>query len=912
MDARRDEVPYPAHWEADIALRDGSAAHVRPILPRDAAALQELHRAQSDQSRYFRFFAPMPELSARDLERFTRVDHDSRAALVVLQGERIIAVGRYDRVEPGVAEVAFYVADAFHGRGLGSVLLEHLAAAARERGIRTFIAEVLPANHKMISVFADTGFEVRRRFDDGVVLVEFDIDPTEHSEAVRVEREHRAEARAMDAMLTPSSVLVVGVSSTRDSPGGRILRALEESGFSGPVHVVTRDAFEVRGHRAFSRISDVPGPVDLAVLAIRPADCLDAVAACADIGVRSLMVPSEGFAESGEEGARLQRELVARARLHGMRLLGPASLGFLRTGDDAINVSLAPRLPRAGSTALAGQSNALAAMVLAQADDRGIGITEFVGSGHRADVSVNDCLQRWAEDESVRCVGLALESMGNPRKFMRIARRVARTRPVVVLRPPGLAPTVPPGHDVRATVLPRRALDQVLDAAGVIRTRSVDHLVDVVEMIDREGVPAGTRVGLIANSAALGASLRGAAEDFGLEIAAENLSVPLTDDRRMLVRALTRMAAPGGVDVVIVGLIDSLTTDLEALAVELAAVARGSDVRLALCVVTDSRRYDALRRTIREDRTLPPVHPTPALAVRAVAGSLAHLGRVIDEGEPCEREGINRDGAAALVEDALGGAPTADLGAEQCAQLLACYGLDLLDSRIVADADEAVAAATELGFPVALKSTDPVLAHRADLGGVRLDIADAPQLRAAFAAMRAELSYSDAPLLVQPMAAPGVPVVLRSVEDPSLGPVVSFSLAGDVADLLGDVAYGVPPFTEAGADRLVSRPVTAARLQGGDGVPAADLAALREIVVRVGLMAENLPEIASLELHPVIVSARGAGIVGARVRLARAPNRVDGARRTLPGGALPRTPEPDRGRRSRAGGRRDGRGRMGR
>lgn len=885
----------PQHREADIPLRDGSAAHLRPIGPEDADALQDFHRSQSEQSRYLRFFAPMPELSGRDLERFTVVDHHDREALIVLQGDRIIAVGRYDRTSPHEAEVAFNVSDRAQGKGLGSVLLEHLIAAAREEGITTFTAEVLPQNHRMLAVFADAGFDVQRRYEDGVVEVSFDIDPTERSTAVRAEREHRAEAGAMERMLTPSSIVIVGVSSARDSVGGRFLAGLEASGYGGRIHVVTRDAFEVRGHRAHASIDEVPPPVDMAVLALRPADCLQAVDQCAKIGVTSLVVPTEGFADAGAEGAAAQRQLVTRARRHGMRLLGPAAFGFLRTGADAISVSLSPRLPRGGSTALAAQSSALAAMLLAGAESRGIGVHEFVGAGNRADVSINDCLQHWEDDPEARVVAMALESMGNPRKFTRIARRIARTRPVVVLRPPGLSAEAPPGHDVRVSSLPRAALDQVLSAAGVIGTRSVDELVDVVDVLDRQGPPAGARVGLLSNTPALGASLRGAADLAGLQVVADQRHVPAISDDRLMVRALTRMAAPGGVDMVILGMLDPLGGDLAPLASQLATIARGSGVGLVMCQVTEPDRFDALRRAVRADHDLAPVHPTPALAVRAAAGALAAATGLPGADEPPpERDGIDRARARTLVDQALAEQASTSaprdgqglLGLEAGRELLACYGLDLLDSRIVEDADQAVRAADKLGYPVVLKSTDPLLAHRADLGGVRLDIPDADQLRHAVARMREDIAYSDLPLLVQPMASPGVPVVVSSREDPSLGPVLSFSLAGDAADLLGDVAYAIPPITEQGARALIARPAASVRLSGSRGLPGADRAALADIIVRLGLLAEDIPEARLVELYPVIVGSDAASIVGAHIELRPAPNRTDAPRRALPGPSL--------------------------
>lgn len=876
-------APYPAHWEADIALRDGSAAHLRPILPSDADALVRFHERQSEQSRYLRFFAPMPRLSPKDLERFTVVDHHDRVAFVVLVGEEIIAVGRYDRIEPDEAEVAFNVSDSRQGTGLGSVLLEHLAAAARERGITTFSAEVLPQNTKMLSVFSDAGFDVSRAYDDGVVQVSFRIDPTARSLAVMGEREHRAESQAMERLLHPSSVLLVGVSTRADSPGGRILASLESSGFDGAIHVIARDAFEIRGHRAHASISEVPVPVDLAVIALRPEACLEAIEECARIGVRSVVIPTEGFSDT-DQARRLQRELVARARLHGMRLLGPGAFGFLRTGEDPISVSLSPALPRTGPVALAGQSSALSAMLLAGADARGVGLHEFVAVGNRADVSLNDCLQHWEDDEQVGVIGLALESMGNPRKFSRIARRLTRRTPLIVLRPPAPGSDAPPGHDVRRSTLPRRALDQVLEASGVVQTGSVEHLMDVVDALGRQGLPHGTRVGLLSNTPALGAALRGAADSSGMQVVVDNRTVPLAADQRLVQRAFTSMAALGHADVVIAGVLDPLTGDTVEVIRQMAVVARHSEVVLLVCLITAHDRFEAVRAAVRADPSLPPVHATPHDAVRAATGMLAaRLRPAVDDEEPAVREDVDRAAARTLVEQALAehGPQGIELDGPAVAALLRAYGIPVLRTIRVESVEEAVEAAEELGYPVALKSTDPVLRHRADLGGVRLALPDAAQLRHAYRAMREELSFSSAALEVQSMAAAGVPVVVRSTEDPSLGPVVSLSVAGDATDLLDDIAYAIPPLSETAARALVAAPATAVKLQGRSGLPPADTAALTDVVVRVGLLAEDLPEVAHLELYPVVVSRSGAAVVGARVQLARAPNRTDGARRVL-------------------------------
>lgn len=903
----RGDVPYPEHWEADIVLSDGRAAHLRPITPRDRERLQRFHTSQSERSTYMRFFAPMPTLSEKDLDRFTVVDYHDRVAFVVLVGDDIVAVGRFDVIDGTEAEVAFNVSDRYQGRGLGSVLLEHLAAAARERGVHTFTAEVLPQNHRMINVFTDAGFDVRRHYDDGVVLVEFRIDPTARSIQVMGEREHRAEGRAMERLLHPESVLVVAASSRPDSLAVRILAALDHSGFAGAVHVVAPDLFELRGHRVHARIEDVPGPVSLAVLAIRPAEALDAVETCARIDVGALLLPSGGFAEAGTEGERAQRELVTRARRHGMRVLGPAAFGFLRSGEDPINLTPVPRRPRPGHLALGTQSSALGAMILAGSEERGLGIHEFVGAGNRADVSINDCLQHWEDDEQVEVIGLALESMGNPRKFTRIARRLTRRTPVVVLRPPGTSGDAPPGHDVRGSTLPRRALDDLIAASGAVRARSSDEMLDILDVFCRQGVPAGRRVGLLANTPGLGATLRGAADGAGLNVVAENRDIPLMGRDRMVLRAVTRMAAPGGVDVIVLAVLDDLDTDQRRMIRDVAAVARGSGVVLVTCLISDPERFTLVQGDVRADRDLPPLHETPALAVRAAAGALRHLDRPCAE-DPVttERDDVDRPAAQQILQrtlDRSAGQP-ADLDAQDVRDLLAAYGLDLLPARRVADAEEALAAATDVGYPVALKSTDPVLSHRPDLGGVRLAIPDAAQLRHAVQAMREDLAFSDADLMVQPMAPPGVGVVLRSTEDPMLGPVLSFSLAGDATDLLDDVAYAFPPLSTADVTRLIRTPRTAVKLRGGNGLPSSDEGALVTVIERIGLMAEQLPELASLELYPVLVGQRGVSLIGARARVARAPNRTDGDRRVLPGSGPVEAPTTEarprrRGRMSR-------------
>ncbi len=367
-------MPYPGEWEADVVLRDGGVAHVRPIRPQDAEAVQRFHAGQSAESIYLRFFAPLQTLSDRDLKRFTEVDHVDRVALVATVGERIVGIARYDRTEGPTADVAFNVADSEQGRGVGSVLLEHLAAAARERGVGRFRADVLPQNRRMLSVFDEAGYEITHRYDDGVISLGFDITPTALSEEVREAREHAAESLSVRAVLHPRSVAVIGASRGPERAGHVILKHLLEGGYRGALHVVNPNADEVLGLTSHARVTDVPGVVDMAVVAVRASTVEQVVSECAAAGARVLLVVTDGYAEVDARGVLRQRALVRRARAEGMRVIGPNSFGVINTDDDVrLNASLAPTMPAPGGLGLFSQSGALGRAGAGVGDEPGRG-----------------------------------------------------------------------------------------------------------------------------------------------------------------------------------------------------------------------------------------------------------------------------------------------------------------------------------------------------------------------------------------------------------------------------------------------------------------------------------------------------------------------------------------------------------
>jgi len=895
---------YPAGWEADVVLRDGTTTHIRPILPTDAPALQAFHVAQSDRSTYLRFFASLARLSDRDLERFTNVDHDSRVALIaVTADDEIIGVARYDRVGADEAEVAFNIADAHHGRGLGSVLLEHLAAAARERGVRRFMADVLPQNGRMIAVFREAGYAVRQSIDDGIVSVDFDLDPTDRSLAVMADREHRAEARSVQGLLAARSVVVVA--STASAPGSmedllarRVLANLVASAGDLELHVVGLDPDAAVGPegsgaaRQWRSVADIPGPVDLAVLAVPAAESVDAVHALARLEVRGVVVLSAGFAETGPDGLALQRALVRTAHAAGMRVVGPGSYGLLAEVDGRLlNASLAVDLPPPGTLGLFCQSAPMAVSMLASVRRRHLGLAQFVSAGNRADVSGNDLMQFWRDDDATQVVGLYLESIGNPRKFSRVARRLASVKPVVVVTAGRSGHVVPPGHAVRATYAPRRTLEEVMRQSGVIRVENTHQMLEVAQLLMHQPLPRGRRAGILASSASMAALVSEAAVAAGLVVGRQAAIVAEDATDEVIDATVARLYADDAVDVVVAVHVPIVGRSDRRVGRALAREAAGSGRATVACLLG---LHGATPELTADDASghswTIPAYTTPEDAVLALGQAARYAAwRTADQGERVHPVGVDTRAARRVVAGWLEGAEpghTVDLDAAQTAQLLGFIGVDVLEAVPVRSADEAVAAARRIGWPVALKTTVPALRHRADLGGVRLDVHDEAEMRAdvdqvlALAASHVPAPGS-APLEVQSMAMHGAACVVRTAEDPLIGPVLSFGLAGDASDLLGDISYAVPPLTDVDVAELVRTARAAPRLFGYRGLPPLDVAALEDVIARVSVLADDLPELRSLELNPVVVAERGVVVLGAHAQLARA-DRADGSRRALP------------------------------
>ena len=893
---------YPEHWEADVVLRDGRTMRVRPVVPGDADALQTMHKGQSESSVVFRFFAPRAELSAAELHHFTNVDHHDRVALVLIADGTLHGVGRFDATQDGEAEVAFYVSDALHGLGLGSVLLEHLAAAGREVGVTTFTAEVLPHNGKMLGVFRDAGFPVKAHTEDGVLFIRIDIEETAASWAVRAERERRAESVSMASILAPTGVLLGSCGEPRAHDAlalDRVRTALARSGWVGTVLDGDPRALEAAAPDAEASPDTEKSRSDqrteIAVLAGPPDEVVAAVPAAARLGARGLVVVSGGFAEDGTAAGRgRQRALLAATRAAGIRLFGPLSLGVLvADGDGGVLDLLASHTPepadypeplRAG-VGLFGQSPESANLLLTRARARGLPIASLLTAGNRADVSGNDTMQWWSVHEPTTVGVTYLESIGNPRKYSRIARHLSRSTPVVALLSATVARAALPGHEVRTSRHPARVVDELLHQAGVLRTATMTETLDLVSVLATQPVPRVGNIAVVASSPGFVGLVTGLLADVGISVVTAR-SVDLPAGPGALAAALAEL--PEDCDVVLVALSEALgdVTDAHAAAVGAAAAA---DTRTWI-VVDDTR--SGLHPAYRVAEHAVPVLATTRAAVRVLT-HLRERSRWMsrdDAGLLDPPPGTNLRPARAVVArhtpQDLG--EEAVLDAATTRTLLDHLGIAVLPVEEVADPDAAAEATRRLladgASGVVLKLADPVLASRSHLGGLRVGIHGPEAAADAWRdldATRGGLGR-DTAILLQRAAPPGVACVVRGGEDPLYGPVVSLGLSGDASELLDDVSYRVAPLTRDDATSMVDDLRGAGRLTGADGYPRVDLDALTDLVTRVAELVDDAPDVRELTLDPVLATPGGIAVAGARVILARAA-RQDTARRTLSG-----------------------------
>lgn len=888
-------APPPTAFPADgvdVALRDGGVVHIREVTPEDVGPLTALLHALDPDERRLRFFT-----AGVNLERMARYAADVAGrdgAGLVAEGDGVLlGHAEFIRVDAETAEVAFETAPAAQGRGLATVLLAHLAQMATHWGITTFTASVLPENHHMIDVFRASGFAVTVQTHPGELVLEFPCEMTPEARGRFEERERRAAVEAMRGLLAPTSVAVVGASCRAGSVGAAVWGNLVDSGFTGALHPVNRHGGELDGYPVARSVLELDPVPELGVVVV-PADAvLDVVDQCAQAGIRRLLIVSAGFAEGDARGAARQDELMHRCRSAGIRVVGPNALGLINTDPQiALNASVTPVPPAPGGIGVLSQSAGMGLALMERARTTGLGLSTFVSVGNKADISGNDVLQYWEDDPRTEVALLYLQSFGNPRKFARIARRMGRTKPILAVKGGRTPPRVDAEASSTGALLAGSdiTVDTLCRQVGVIRAGSLDEVLDVARLMTDTYLPAGPRVAIVTNSRGPALVCADACADSGLEVP------PLEDGTR---ERLLRHVADGAA-------VEN--------PVDLFASAGPREIRHAIAVLADSDEVDAVLAIVSPSLAATAVDAAEAIAAGAAdagaevpiiaafpataappdelragpariasftfpeSGARA-LGRAARYAqwrarpvEPPATVHADADIAAAVIARALG-AGGGWLEPADAERLCAAYGLPLAPGDVVDTPEDATRAAERIGFPVALKAVAGAPPTQADLSLLALGLDSAAGVMAAAARIQARAAAEGddhTRLLVQRMVPAGVRMLVGVVGDPQFGPLLVCGAGGVEAELVRDVSVRLTPVSRADVHGMVRELRTFPRLDGYRGAPKADVAALEDVLVRVGAMADAHPEIAEMDCNPVIVSPTGAAIVDVRIRVAPA------------------------------------------
>jgi acetyl coenzyme A synthetase (ADP forming)-like protein len=860
----------------DVILKDGGTLRLRPPAAGDADAVLAFLQGLSDRTLYRRFHG-IRHVDEALAETMLDPDWVERGALAAWLGDGIVGIANYVRLrDPAVAEAAFVVADEEQGRGIGMRLLEQLAERAAQHGVTGFVAEVMAENRQMLGVFTGAGFDVVRELDQGEVEVSFPIAATETFQARVEERDHVAVAASLRPFFVPASVAVIGASRRRGSIGGELFRNVLEADFDGAAYPVNRGGEPVAGVRGYGSISEIPDPVELAVICVPGARVLDAAEEALAKGVRAICVISSGFAETGAAGRERQEQLLALVRAHGARLLGPNCLGIAST-KPKLNATFAPRALPPGRIGFSSQSGALGLALLEQSSAR-LGFSAFVSIGNKADVSSNDLLEWWEDDPETDVVLLYLESFGNPRKFARLSRRIARRKPILALKAGATAAGARAASSHTAALAgSEAAVDALFHQAGVLRARTLEELVDVAGLLSSQPLPRGRRVGVLTNAGGLGILCADACEAAGLELP------ELADETRA---ALAEVLPGDGSVANPVDMLGSATGPTYERAIPPLLADPRLDALIVLfvppVVAGAPEVAAAIRRAVESVHTDKPVLAavmsaagTPFDLLESGVASFGYpesaaraLGLVAERAEWLRRpagtvpelHGIDGEAAGAVVEAAGEGW----LEPADARSLLAAYGIPLVAEQTAANADEAVAAAETIGYPVVVK-TAAAGAHKTETGGVALDLGDAEQVREA-------VERIGGPVVVQQYLSGGTELLAGAVQDPVFGPLVAFGAGGVFAELIGDATFRIAPLTDVDAEELVTGGKAGRLVAGFRGTPAADQGALEDLVHRLGRLAEDFPEVSELDLNPVIAGPDGCVAVDARVRVGARPS----------------------------------------
>jgi acyl-CoA synthetase (NDP forming)/GNAT superfamily N-acetyltransferase len=874
----------------DALTVDGSIVRIRPARPKDAAALAALHERASELSLYRRFFSTGKTAIAAEVTRITRPDDGRHVTLVAEESGDILGVASYELLTDQTrAEFAIFVDDAAHSRGIGTLLLEHLAVHARRQGVTDLFGEVLPKNSPMLRVAADLGRPVRMDWDLGLVEVHL-ATADDGGDALDI-RELTSARRSLEPLLAPTTVAVIGAGRSAGDIGHEVLKSIIDGGFTGRLFAINPHADHIAGIDCYPRISALPHHVDLVVVAVPAPQVSDVLREAGASGVRAAVVLSSGFGEDGPEGRARQAEIVRIARSTGMRLVGPNCLGILNNDPDSKLVAMFAAGAPAGGLALASQSGAVGISILEHATRTGIGVASFVSLGNKADVSGNDLLSYWYDDRAAKVLALYLESLGNPRRFARVARAVARRKPVLAVKSGRtIAGSRAGASHTAAAAAPDATIDALFAQAGVIRCDGLGDLIDTARLLVDQPLPRGRRIAIIGNAGGINVLCADAADASGLEVtelpadvvdavrrAAPNAAAttnPIDLGAAASAESIstTIRAAASAVDAVVVAFGATLASDVPAIIDGISKAAGDVDkpVAIVLLGITDPPVMLGDRRA--------PVYTLPEDAITALGRAVRYARwRATPTGTRSQLADVDRRRARSIVDMAVrqdGWQDTATVS-----DLLNCYGIEVTRTFAASTESAALARAAEVGYPVVLKSGNPNLVHKSDVGGVRLNLADDGAVSAAYRAVVE--ATGDPRVVVQKHCPAGVELVAGVAHDPLFGSVVMCGLGGVQTDLFQDRALRLLPVTDRDAAEMWRGLRGAPLLTGYRGSAPADTAAVELLLERLGRIAEEIPEVAELDLNPIIVHASGIDVVDVKMRLQAVADEPDASLRSL-------------------------------
>ncbi len=888
---RAPEPQGPAEM-GQVILKDGSTAYLRPARPEDKDLLIRFFKGISKEAYVRRFFAETPYESAAK-RMLTGEPVAMKLVLFVLSGDPqdpdIIAAGEYTREKEGSkeAEVAFLVGENQRGKGLGTLLLERLALVAARHGIERFTAVTMSRNREMINVFKSSGYEVRRRLEYGDVEIDFSIQPSFESVQRAEAREQIATVASLRPFFEPERVAVIGASREPNSLGQRILWNLQDSGFRENLFPIHPEADTLADLEAYASLEDVPD-IDLAVITVPKEHVLEVAEACGEKGVRSLIVVSAGFGETGEAGRRAQADLVKKVRGYGMRLIGPNSMGLMNVKPEGtLNASTAATLPKCGPVAVSSQSGALGLAILEHAQTTELGVSSLVSLGNRADVSGNDLLQYWEDDEQTGLIILYLATFGNPRRFARLARRVGRKKPILAVK-------AERSGALSGAIASDTAVDALFRQTGVVRAHTFEELFDVAALLSHQPLPKGKRVAVISNAGGPASLATDALAAAGLEVpetdeaTQEALQGPLLAGSSLCnpvdmsafataqhYRLAVETVLSGDVDALLVLFSPIGPAHAEEVAnaigeAVIAAREAGHHQSVLICFTT----YQNARPPLPAGDENLPTYRFPESAVRALAKAREYaawcetpIGSIPDFAD------LDIAEAREVCQNARerGGGW---LTPEEVARVLRAFGLPLAPHRLAKDAAGAVSAANDLGYPVVVKLASQTLMNKSDWDGVKLNLQGEADVRRACKEIETTLQEAERAddllgFLVQPMVDAGTELAIGVRQDPLFGPLLSFGLGGVYMEVLHDTVYRVTPLTGRDAEEMVREVRGYPLLTGYRGHAPADLEAVHEMLLRVSRLVEELPEIAELDLDPFKAHGPGQGctILDARIRV---------------------------------------------